>query len=189
MTIMRAQLGFPFDTDFARDVITLNPHFDGPDPAALAIALKANLIAVPAIGATTPFTIKVYDAKKAPPSYPLATASQGTGHAPSSLPREVALCLSYYGGFNRPRFRGRLYIPSSLIAGSAGLRPTTTQMNNVGAWANTLGKNLPGNTWWTLYSRKAGTAAQVTNWWVDDEWDTVRSRGMRAGTRITGTVP
>jgi len=28
----------------------------------------------------------------------------------------------------------------------------------------------------------------VSNWWVDDEWDTVRSRGLRPDIRVTGTV-
>jgi hypothetical protein len=26
----------------------------------------------------------------------------------------------------------------------------------------------------------------VTDWWVDNEWDTVRSRGLKADSRITG---
>lgn len=189
MSIFRAQIGFPFDTDFPRDVITLNPHFNGDDAQALAVALKANLIARAEIGAATPFTIKVYDAKKPPPSYPLAVASQGTGHAPSSAPREVAVCLSYYGGYNRPQFRGRIYIPMSLIPGGLGLHPTGTQQSSVGSWANTFGKNLPQGAFWTLYSRKRGADAQVTNWWVDNEWDTIRSRGLRPESRIAGTLP
>ena len=29
----------------------------------------------------------------------------------------------------------------------------------------------------------------VTNVWVDDEWDTIRSRGLKSTSRVTATVP
>jgi hypothetical protein len=40
-----------------------------------------------------------------------------------------------------------------------------------------------------VYSRREKVARPVTNYWVDDEWDTVRSRGLRSSTRVTGTLP
>jgi hypothetical protein len=53
----------------------------------------------------------------------------------------------------------------------------------------TLGAGLPPSTFWVVYSRKTGGDAQVTNVWVDDEWDTVRSRGLRGTVRDLGTLP
>jgi hypothetical protein len=189
MAIYRAQIGFPFDSALPRDVVTINPHYFGDNAQALADALKANLIANVQVGATVPFTIKIYDAQKAPPSYPLATVTQLTGQTTTNVPHELALCLSYYSTFNRPSYRGRLYIPAHFVGGAMSLRPTTTQRSNAGSFANTLGKNLPSQHNWVVYSPKLGQSNGVSNWWVDDEWDVMRSRGLKATTRTTGTIP
>lgn len=189
MAIYRAQIGFHMDTAFPRDVVTINPHYFGDNAQALADALKANLIANANVAQAVPFTVKIYDAMKAPPSYPLATVSNGTGFAASQVPREVALCLSYYSTFNRPSYRGRLYLPHTLFGGGLALRPTQSQRETVGAFALTLAQNLPGQHNWVVFSPKLGQSNGVTDWWVDDEWDTVRSRGLKATTRSTGTVP
>jgi hypothetical protein len=37
-----------------------------------------------------------------------------------------------------------------------------------------------------VWSRKKASAAQVTDWWVDNEWDTIRSRGLKADSRVSG---
>jgi hypothetical protein len=187
----RAQIAFQCDTAFPRDALTINPHYGQVDnPQALADALKVNLKLIPKISATAPFTIKVYDAEKPPPSFPLATASQSGSPLISSAPREVALCLSYYSSYNRPRFRGRLFIPLSLLTGSPGKVPTGTQITEVlTTWGGALFRNLPpsmGGIVWSRYDKKA---YGLTNLWVDDEWDTVRSRGMKASTRQLATLP
>lgn len=187
--IFRAQIGFPFDSALPRDVITINPHYDGTSEQALADALKANLIANTMVGATKPFTVKIYNAQKAPPNYPIATASQAGTTPVSTGPRELAIALSYYGGVNRPRYRGRVFIPYSLTAGATGLRPSGAQMTAVLGWANTLGKNLPASTAWCVYSRINNSFNWVSNAWVDDEWDIQRSRGLRGTTRQLGTIP
>lgn len=189
MALYRAQISFQLDSALPRDAVTINPHYDGDNAQALADALKSNLVANPKVGATTPFTVKIYDAKKAPPSFPLATASSGTGFLGTGFPREIALCLSYYATWNRPGFRGRLYIPMSILGGVAGLRPTTTQRSDALNFGTTLGKSLPSNHFLIVYSRKAGTGAQVTHTWVDDEWDIVRSRGLKGTARTLGTLP
>lgn len=187
--IVRAQIAFPFDSALPRDVLTITPHYDTTDPQVLVNGLKANLLANANVTGTGIFTIKAYDAAKAPPSYPVATASAGTGFKTSTLCRELALCLSYYAAFNRPRFRGRLYIPLPMIAGAVNVKPTSTQITDTLAWGATLGKNLPTGCSWVVWSRVDKRAAVVTNTWVDDEWDVQRSRGLRAATRQTGTVP
>jgi hypothetical protein len=188
MAVYRVQIGFPFDSALPKDVITINPHYSGSDPQGLADRLKSNLIAG-AIGASGQFTIKVYDAQKPPPSYPLYTTSNGTGFWTTTNPHELAVCLSYFAQWNRPTFRGRLYIPSHFIGGVLALRPSSAQRTAVGAWAGMLTSGLPAAHFWVLYSRKMDTASQVTDWWVNDEWDVVRSRGLRETTRTVGTIP
>jgi hypothetical protein len=189
MATYHAQIGFPFDSAFPRDVVTINPHYNGDNAQGLADALKQNLIAAANVPANMPFTIKVYDAKAPKPSYPLATASQGTGFTVTTSPRELALCLSYYATWNRPSYRGRMYIPHFFLGGALGLRPTQTQMLNALAWRGILGSGLPAQTVWSLYSRKTGLTSGVSHAWVDDEWDIVRSRGLRGTTRETAPVP
>ena len=113
---------FPTDSTLPRDLITLNPHFNGDNPDALLGVLQANLNAW-AQTAGKPYTLKAYDAMQLPPSFPLATRTQ-PGTAPTSPhPREVAICLSYYTGFNRPRYRGRLYLPSFWMTSNLSAEP------------------------------------------------------------------
>lgn len=184
MAVYRALISFQADSAFPRDAITISPHFSGDDPQGIANTLKTNLAAVASIGTTKRFVIKVYDAQKAPPSYPLATAEQGTGSFATATPRELALCLSYYAQWNRPRFRGRLYLPGFIVGGAAlNLRPTAGQITTALAFRSVLTTGFPSGNYWVVYSPTSNTAAQVTHCWVDDEWDVVRSRGLRGETR------
>jgi hypothetical protein len=188
MAHYRAAIAFQCDTDFPRDVVTINPHYSGDNPQALGDSLKAAILAAAGITPGTPFTIKIYDDEKAPPSYPLYTTSNpGTAHV-NTIPREVALCLSYYSGFNRPSLRGRLYIPQILFGGTAGLKPTVGQQNAVLALKDVF--KAPGTSGhqWVVWSKRNKLASIVTNVWVDDEWDTVRSRGLRPTTRVTAAA-
>jgi hypothetical protein len=182
---IRAQIGFQFDSTIPRDLLMITPHYSANDPTALGDALVANLKANTLVG-TKPFTVNLYNVQAAPPSAPVYTGQQ-TGTPPSSnCPREVALCLSYYGGWNRPTFRGRVYIPATLLAGGTAAKPSGTQQTGAGSFATTLGKNLPSGNYMVVWSRKKASAAQVTDWWVDNEWDTIRSRGLKADSRVSG---
>lgn len=190
MANYRVQMGFPLESALPKDVVTINPHYFGDDPQGLVDRLKANLIASVLVGAATPFTIKCYDAEKPPPSYPLAIATNGTGFKVTTQPHELAMCLSYYSTWNRPGYRGRLYIPVTFIAGGAvNLRPSGTQITNTLAWGTILTSGLPAGHNWILWSRKQQKGFGVTNTWVDDEWDVMRSRGLRGSTRQLATVP
>lgn len=186
--IVRVQLQFPYDSTLPRDVFSINPHYESSNPVGLLAGLKTNLQNwTPTAG--HPVILKAYDALKAPPSYPLAI-DQVAGTTPNSgVPRELALCLSYFGGVNRPTFRGRLFLPATWFGVAPAVRPTGAQQDLAGEFAGIIGKNLPNGMWWTVYSRKNRSAAQVTDWWVDDEWDTVRSRGLKPTSRVTGKLP
>jgi hypothetical protein len=186
--IIKVAMNFPADSALPRDQISIHPHFFGTDAQALLDALKTNLLAWGPV-ASAPFTLKAYDAQKPVPSYPIAVATQ-TGTAPtSSHPRETALCLSYFSVYNRPRYRGRLYLPSTWLTATPPVRPTTASMNNVLAFATSvLTKQLPASHNWVVYSKRNNASYGVTDIWCDDEWDTVRSRGLRSTTRVTGKV-
>lgn len=186
--IFRTQIAFQFDSALPRDRVVITPHFLGDNPSALANALKTNINADPNVGATVPYTIKVYDAEKAPPNYPIAEVTNGTGFLATTHPRELALCLSYYSGFNRKRLRGRLYIPVTFLPGTLGLRPSATAITACENWGNILHDGLPSGHQWMLWSRVDRKANTVSDWWVDDEWDIMRSRGLRGTTRTTGAL-
>lgn len=189
MAVYRVQMGFAYDSALPRDVMTINPHFFGDNPQALADALKSNLLAYTPVGPSTTFSVKVYDAQKAPPSFPLAQATNGTSFTSGATPREICLCLSYYSTWNRPRYRGRMYLPAMWMGGSIGIRPTTTQRANALAFKTVLTTGLPASHNWVVWSAMNQQSNGVTNIWCDDEWDTIRSRGMKGTTRTLGTVP
>jgi hypothetical protein len=187
MSIYRAQIALQLDTDFPRDAITINPHYEGVDPQGLANRLKTLLLGHSAIGAVQPFHIKIYDAQKAPPSYPLAEASNVAAPRASGAPREVALCLSYYSGYNRPRMRGRLFLPGTLLGGAMGQRPSPGQIAAALTW-QTIFNVGTATAFWGVYSKISNACLPITHVWVDDEWDTIRSRGMDPTSRVTEVV-
>jgi hypothetical protein len=189
LAIYRVQIAFPVDTTLPVDHMTINPHYSGDDAQALVDRLKSNLLAFVQVGATKPFIIKAYDAQKAPPSYPLATANNAGTPIVSSAPRELALCLSYFSTWNRPRYRGRLYIPYQMVGGVIGPRPADAQLATTLSWKGPLTESLPPAHNLVVYSRANQAAYGVDNFWVDDEWDVVRSRGRKPTKRVTGTFP
>lgn len=188
MAIYRAQISFAYDSAFPRDRITINPHFFGDNAQALADALKNNIAAHAGVPITE-HTIKIYDAEKPPPSYPLATVTAGTGQSTTTGPREIALCLSYYSTWNRKSYRGRLYIPGHWLGGSYALRPSAGQITTALGMRTLFTQNMPAQHNWVVYSPKLKLANGVTHCWVDDEWDVMRSRGLKGTSRQTATVP
>jgi hypothetical protein len=181
-------MSFPFDGSLPRDAVQINPHYFGDDPQALVNALSTNFAAT-TFGALKPHTFKAYDALKPPPSYPLATKTV-TGTPPNSgIPREVAICLSYYTTYNRPRYRGRLYLIPTWFTSVANVRPSGAIQQAALDFAHeVLTKSLPANTDMVVFSKVEGKAmGGVSDFWVDDEWDTVRSRGLRGTTRLPAT--
>lgn len=187
--ILLAKISFQLDTAFPRDAVTINPCYFGDNAQALADALKTNLMASTSVSTTTPFRVRVYDAQKQPPSYPLAEASNGTGFRTTDMPRELALCLSYFSTYNRPGSRGRLYIPATFVGGALGLRPTVAQQNTALGWHNALSKGLPAQHNMVVYSRLKDQSFGVSDFWVDNEWDVVRSRGLRGDSRVVAKIP
>lgn len=189
MPIYRVNMAFQYDGALPKDAISINPHFNASDPAALLAALKANLIAYNPVTAN-PFVLKAYVAGADPPNYPVATASQTGTPASSGMPREVALCLSYFTTYNRPRYRGRLYLPAWWFTAVLNTRPSGAIMSAALDFApKVLTKSLPAQANWVMWShRDKKSQGGVTDLWCDDEWDTIRSRGLSSTTRTTAKV-
>lgn len=186
----------PATTFQARDFLQITPHFfsssGSPGYSALANDLMTLLATSGSSSAWHQTDSEVHVAlyqqeltggKTGPPVF---QTSKNLGTiATSNAPREVALCLSYYGQQNQPGYRGRLYWPVGLRpAGEAvGARPTTTQMDNVVAMGDALAAAGGAEWGWVVFSRKRQNFIGVTHIWCDDEWDTQRSRGLDPTTR------
>lgn len=111
---------------------------------------------------------------------PVATknAVQAGGSVPG--PREVAVCLSYRAGPSTPRSRGRIYlgpVAQYSIQGEYVNQGIANSAKRIGLGLmsiQTLGAA------WSLYSRRVQAFAEITNFSVDNAWDTQRSRGLPA---------
>lgn len=194
MTVYRLQAAVWMDTTFPADAMIINPHFDdhgiASDPEGLAQDLAEALATYYTGGGTKQITVKAYDAEGTPPVYPAGEHTVSPGVSPvSAINRDVAVCLSYYAERNIPRQRGRLYIPCA----AAGIAPSAARPNS--AHRQKVADLVPILTGlggldvdWVVWSKTAQQARPVTNWWVDDTWDTQRRRGLRATTRLEGTV-
>jgi len=192
MPIFKLQCTIAADNLFPVDQIVITPHFNVSVPGAdadqlcedLATALDTYLID------NRQIVVKAYDAQGTPPVYPVGEATRNVGLAPaSSGVREVAICLSYYSEFNRPRYRGRLYMPTGILQiGTGSPRPSVAQQQRVADFVPIL-TGLGGvDVDWVVFSRRDNVARSVSNWWVDDAWDIQRSRGLRPTNRIMGSV-
>lgn len=134
---------------------------------------------------------KAYDTD-AVPNYPRASSVINAGVAwPCQMPHEIALCLSYYGDYaGNKNERGRIYLMPQLTGqvGGSVERPSPAMMQ----WAldfytasNASFPDIGGIDWkFGVYSPTRKTFKQSQHAWVDDEWDTMRSRGLRPTTRL-----
>jgi len=144
-----------------------------------------------AVGRTREVTVKLYEIGQPKPNRPKATAVKNTGlSAEAESPRELSCCLSFYGGRNAPRERGRLYIPQCMFQGSSaiGVRPSPTQRTKVGTLAPAFAGLGGANVDWIVWSPTNNSATQVSHWFVDDEWDVIRKRGLKTSARTVGTT-
>lgn len=201
-THIRAQISWQVESLLPRDVATINPCFrhqlglieGDPDWQTLANDLKNVMVAWQA-NQLRQLTVKLYEIKdpvSGVPNRPKATAvAAAGGFGGTSYPGEVALCLSFYGQPNGPSNRGRLYIPYFAMVTSGtqpGKRPTTTEMQKPGGLVPGFAGLGGINVDWIVWSPTKKQATKVSNWFVDDEWDTQRRRGLKPGAREAGTT-
>jgi hypothetical protein len=193
MAVYRMQCAFQYNSAFPRDRMVITPHFEdtgvGSDPDGLTADLAAALQTWS--GSTGEIRVTSYDAQGTPPVYPNGETILNPGLVGgNNFPSEIALCLSYYSQRNIPRQRGRLYLPVPIVAaaGNIGVIPTATQIAKAMALAPILGDLGGPDVDFVVWSRTAQAAYPVTDYWVDNEWDVQRSRGLRATDREVGTL-
>lgn len=107
-----------------------------------------------------------------------------------SGPREVALCLSYHGERNIARQRGRIYI-GPWNNDSVVERPTANSIESLGLIAQGLANVGGVNVDWVVKSQfplPDGSTHSIKGAWVDNEWDTIRSRGLRGTARTLTAI-
>lgn len=135
--------------------------------------------------------VTIYNLSDLPPRVPLNESTQNYGATgTTSLPGEVAVCLSYQAaplsGVPQARRRGRVYIGplNNGMVGTTG-RPDNSIITTLRHCGRRLlaASNAAPSTDWVVYSQLMGTAADVVGGWVDNAFDTQRRRGQSATTR------
>jgi len=200
------------DSLIPKDLVTNTWHFVTPGSVAAAEPdITANLDAFYtaiqtylSASLTGTATAKYYDLEDPEPRAPVATGAITFTPGSNQLPNEVAVCMSYQGpivsGQNQARRRGRLFLGPLSQTGFTGatgeFRPGSAMRSAICTAADALmsDTSLPGLVWALFSPSTAGpppwsgaTLADafvtITNGWVDDAADTVRSRGLSPTTR------
>lgn len=194
-SIARLSISWQLDTLAPTDVAQINPvlHNTGgvftntdwqnlTDALGVALDTYSNL--------HNQLTIKAYDVQGTPPVYPMATTVKRTGIAgATNVNRDLALCLSFYSQFNRPRFRGRLYVPCCIVGiGGTNAYASAANMTKVMDLGVIL-KDAGGvDVDWSVWSEVDHQARAVTDYYCDNNWDTQRRRGPRSTGRQSATT-
>lgn len=216
INVYRAQVSIPQDTGLAEDSCVNTWHFKGLTNVRTATTDGNNIVSrltafyqaidgvifPPEIGANA--TIKVYNLSDLAPRVPIVTGSIAlTPTAGASMPKECALALSYQAvptsGIPQARRRGRIFL-GPLTDGvrlntGGGVYIDNVTLAAVGAAATTLQTNTTSDDCpWSVYSPTNATfegdiaaAYPATEGWLDNAFDTIRSRGTRATSRTTWT--
>jgi hypothetical protein len=138
--------------------------------------------------------IDLFDLADLEPRQPIqsTTFTLGATSSTNNLPAEVACCASFQAdpvsGIPQSRRRGRVYIgPLNYDAntGTSGRPATVFRQAIADAMEGMFDLQAGSGVAWCVYSRAGDAMAAVTNGWVDDEWDTMRSRGRDATGRLT----
>jgi hypothetical protein len=189
MATYKLQVATAADSILARDAIVNTFHLDDHGVTSDPDGLAADTVDLwqTLYGSNRQIECRVYDTGAAP-NFPVGQAIEGVGLAPASVfPREVALCLSFYGERNLPRTRGRIYVCAGIASNivPSKVRPSLGDMTALLDLADGI-SGLGGlDVDWITWSQVDGSHEPVQTAWVDNEWDTMRSRGLRATTRET----
>jgi hypothetical protein len=195
MPILKVVLATKADTDFPRDRMINVVHFNDRGVSTdenqicqdTATALNATWFVG---GSQHEITATSYDAQGTQPVYPNGSyvLNPGATAKASTVPRDMALCLSYYADRNIARHRGRLYLPCALAMGSVSAKPDTTYITRALDLADALSGIGGIDVDWGVFSQRDNVFRKAQVAWVDNEWDTQRRRGLKATTRTTRNV-
>lgn len=188
--------------ELPENAITNTLYFDHTVPVALdrqqitddiaALYQKARDGGFPSTQALFPpgwqINVRFYDMEDATPRPIKAEKTIPQGNIQATGPREVALCLSYYAERNLPRTRGRIFLGPFRGFSTQADKPADGLLQS----AIDLGKGLGDiggvDVNWMVHSVKNNDYHHIKNIWVDDSWDTMRSRGIDATKRSTASV-
>lgn len=131
-------------------------------------------------------TTKVYDMSLPLHSPPVFTSTTAPGAGDILGPRQIALCLSWYAGLNVKGMRGRIYIGPWPQA-NVGEYATTAQMASLIALGGLLHHPGGPDVVHTVHHVASGTHSDVTNYFCNNRWDTMRSRLPKETARQVST--
>lgn len=199
MPLIEAQIAAALSSTLPRDRIISVLHFNAREAPIIGTSdydsLATDLLAIYAgnwgrAPGQQEITVTIYDLDDPKPRPPRSVKIRDKGVAPAATaPREVALCLSFYAERNLPRQRGRMFLsPSARGLTGLGDRPTTQQMTDALAMADAFSGLGGANVDWCVRSIMDNQFKKITHAYVDNEWDTVRKRGMRATSRVEHDV-
>jgi len=141
-----------------------------------------------------PHVIKAYDRADPTPRAPVLMDTYSFAVAPSGnpLPHEVAVCLSFQGerasGEVQARRRGRVYLgPVQTGAVDSDGRVDSAFISDIITGAGDLltASTAAGAWTWDIWSTVTDNNVTVFDGWVDNSFDTQRSRGRETTTRTT----
>lgn len=200
MALLRIVARLPWDSGLPEDVTVNVWHVDatGGDPQAAIItfyeSIDEHLSNIVQAGSNQ-CSLTTYALDDPEPRQPVAEhffslpGASGTPMAP-----EVALCLSFsanlVSGSPPARRRGRVYLGplDSGVIDTSG-RPATSVTDSIAAAGQALLDASDASlVWsWVVYSPTDDLGRIVTHGWVDNEFDTQRSRGRIATARSSFT--
>lgn len=204
MTLVRAQVSFPADSNNSEDKVVNNWGFDIVDTdegqfSDLLTALDAFYTGFGTLRSQdyqwNAGRLKLYDLSEPEPRAPFYDALFDTGSAGStSAPPELAICMSFQGsqisGIRQARRRGRVYLgPLASIA----LSTTTGRISDSAvSTVQTIGGNFLAASnsstqydWIILSQTPTLNGVPVDNGWVDNAPDIQRRRGVEPTSRLT----
>jgi len=137
--------------------------------------------------------VKYYNAVTSVPNYPLFTNTFNLTVAPGAIdmPLEVSLCISYANDsdttVSAKRRRGRIYLSGFSEASNTAGRPISAVLTGLSdAYRDYVeAANLLSGVTACVWSRANGALYPIERVWVDNEWDTMRSRGGKSTLRET----
>lgn len=134
---------------------------------------------------------RLYNRADASPRVPIDVLDDNLVTGITALPQEVALCMSFQAaatsGVNQARRRGRIYfgpLAATALDNNTG-RPAAGFLTALNAFGGSLlNQSQAQENWtWTVHSQTTGSDHVIANGWVDNEFDTMRSRGRRPTSR------
>jgi hypothetical protein len=201
-TVYKFTTSLPVSDTLPRNRITNTIHLEhvtgGINDDALE-SMCADLVAVyrdKYPGSVGEITTKAYDTD-AKPNYPRAVVTEHAGNPwGCNTNHELALVLSFAGPNRGDKSgRGRIFTMPQLLGGpqspTIGERPTGPIMDWALSFYSTPNSSFPdlGGVDWKfgIWSPTYKRFTQAQQAWVNDDWDVMRSRGLRESTRRTAT--